>query len=74
MTTEIYVKITPQCKRKYRRNNPKYRKGWMKKKYKVLGFDSDFVAGETDGHGYVVLCNDYMELWWVSNRDVRVVL
>lgn len=38
------------------------------KPYKVHGFDHD-----DRGNGYVILMNNYNELWWVNNRHVRGV-
>ena len=37
------------------------------KLYKVFGYDND---GQSNG--FVILVNDYNEIWWVSNRHVRV--
>lgn len=37
------------------------------KDYFVNGFDHD-----DEGNGYVILVNEYKELWWVNNRHVRV--
>jgi hypothetical protein len=66
------VKIIPQAKNLYKRKRHK-NNGWKKHlSYYVHGFDSDYVTGEDDGQGYVILVNDYNEIWFVSNRHVRV--
>ena len=56
--------------KRYKSRESKYKNGWTKNKYKVHGFDSD--ADEND-NGYVILVNDFGEIWWVVNRHVRVV-
>ncbi len=51
--------------RRHKPGKPVFKKG---KGYTVHGFDHD-----QEGNGYVVLVNEYREIFWVSNKLCRVL-
>lgn len=57
----LTVRVLPQWSRKL------YTKPRHKKGYTVHDFDRQ------DRDGYVILVNEYNEIWWISNRHVREV-
>jgi hypothetical protein len=66
---EIIVSFSSEkAKDKWKRREAK-KHSWRSLYYAVLHFESYSETGE----GRVILCNDDGEIWWVDNRDVRVV-
>lgn len=68
---DLFVRVVAKyIKTRYtsRRHNPGKPTFIPRKKYLVYGFDHD-----DDGNGYVVLVNEYFEIWWLSNKHCRAV-
>ena len=65
----MYVRVLESWTKKlYTKKRHKTGPAFDKAKvYKVFGFDNDGL-----GNGFVILVNDYHEIWWVNNRHVRV--
>lgn len=66
---EIIVQfISEAAKKRYKRRGAKAH-SWRSIYYSVLKVESYSMKGD----GFVVLTNDDGEIWWVVNRDVRVM-
>ena len=57
------------CQKKYTKQRHKKGPAFIPRKpYLVQGFDHD-----DEGNGFVILINEYKEIWWVNNRHVRAL-
>lgn len=65
MTVKVLPKFIEYYTRKWHKKLPVFIKN---KEYNVHA-----IHGSQDVGGFVVLVNEYKELWWVENQHVRVV-
>lgn len=68
MTVRVVAKYIKSryTARRHKPNKPPF---IARKPYLVHGFDHD-----DEGNGYVILVNEYKELFWCDNKTVRVIL